>query len=49
MQRRIISESVFLKCYKVVKTIVRWLGAFSKVCIYIVVLFEVEFKAMIVM
>ena len=36
-----------LKSDKVVKTMIRWLGAFAKVCIYFAILFEVEFKVMI--
>ena len=39
----------FFNYNKVIKTIVSWLGAFEKVCIYIVILFEVDFKATIVM
>ena len=37
----------FLKHYKVVKTMIKWLRAFAKVYIYIVILFKVECKTMI--
>ena len=40
---------LFSKYYKIVKTMIRWLGAFAKVCVYIIVLLEVECKAMIAM
>ena len=47
--QKIITECIFVKYDKHVKTMIRWLGAFAKVCIFIVILFEVECKAMIAM
>ena len=47
--QKIATESGFFKYYKTVKTMIKWLGAFEKVCIYFVILFEVEFRAMIAM
>ena len=43
------TESIFVKYYKIVKTMIRWLEAFAKVCIYIVILLEIECKVMIAM
>ena len=48
-RRKIISESVFLKCVKKIKTINNSLRAFAKVFIYVVILFYVKFKARIAM
>ena len=48
VEQRMITESIFL-CYKIVKTMIKWLAAFAKMCIYIVVLLEVECKVMIAM
>ena len=47
--QKISTESVFCKYYKIVKTMIRWLVAFAKVCIYIVIMLEVECKVMIAM
>ena len=47
--RKYVGFRFFLKYSKVVKTIVRWLRTFVKMCTYVLILFYVDFKAMIAM
>ena len=44
-----ILESIFLKNDKILRTIIRWIQTFAKVCIYVVIMFDFEYKAMIAM